>query len=121
MCDIRPQKVNPNRVRLTVGGTNIEYGEDCGTPTADMTTTKILLNSVLSTKEAKFMTLDIKNMYLQTNLDKYECLRIPESLLSDEMIELYNLQSKIQNGWIFSKLEKECTASHRQECWHIAN
>lgn len=71
-----------------------------------MTTSKILMNSVLSTKDAKFMTLDIKNMYLQTDLDKYEYLRIRESLLTDEIITLYNLKNKIQNGWIFCEIRK---------------
>ena len=57
----RPEKSDPNRVRLTVGGDRINYLGDCGTPTADMLTVKLLLNSVISTKGAKFMSIDIKN------------------------------------------------------------
>ena len=71
-----------------------------------MTTTKILLNSVLSTKNAKFMTLDIKNMYLQTDLDKYEYLRLPQALLTPEIIDIYNLLDKIQNGWVYCEIRK---------------
>ena len=51
VCDIRPQKEDQHRVRLTIAGQHIEYAEDVGTPTADMTTSKILFNSVLSTKK----------------------------------------------------------------------
>jgi len=34
------------------GGDRINYPEDVGTPTADMTLVKILLNSIISTKDA---------------------------------------------------------------------
>ena len=71
-----------------------------------MTTTKILLNSVLSTKNAKFLTLDIKNMYLQTDLDQYEYMRIPFSLLPNEIITLHNLKERESNGWIYVEIRK---------------
>eukprot|EP00804_Cyclotella_cryptica_P006784 CCRYP_019521-RA/>CCRYP_019521-RA protein AED:0.43 eAED:0.43 QI:0/0/0/1/0/0/2/0/348 len=51
VANYRPKKEDPYRIRLTVGGNRITYPGDCGTPTADMLTTKILLNSVISTKE----------------------------------------------------------------------
>eukprot|EP00804_Cyclotella_cryptica_P027183 CCRYP_017172-RA/>CCRYP_017172-RA protein AED:0.35 eAED:0.35 QI:0/0/0/1/1/1/2/0/356 len=51
VANYRPEKEDPYRIRLTVGGNRITYPGDCGTPTADMLTTKILLNSVISTKE----------------------------------------------------------------------
>ena len=54
-----PEKSDPNRVRLAVGGNRINYSGDCGTPTADMLTVKMLLNSVISTKGANFMSIDI--------------------------------------------------------------
>ena len=56
----RPKKSDPNRVRLTVGGNHINYTDDCGTPIANMLTVKLLLNSVIYTKGAKFMSIDIK-------------------------------------------------------------
>jgi hypothetical protein len=34
------------------GGDRINYPEDVGTPTVDMTLVKILLNSIISTKDA---------------------------------------------------------------------
>ena len=48
----RPEKADPNRIRLTVGGNRINYPGDCGTPTADMLTVKLLLNSTVSTNGA---------------------------------------------------------------------
>jgi hypothetical protein len=53
-------------VRFTVGGDKIDYAGDSSTKTADLTTAKCLFNSVLSAPEAKFMTMDIKDFYLNT-------------------------------------------------------
>ena len=55
VVNYRPEKSDTNRVRLTVGGDCINYPGDCGKPTADMLTVKLLLNSFISTKGAKFM------------------------------------------------------------------
>ena len=59
--DYRPQKDDPNRVRLTAGGNLINYPGELTTRTAELTTSKILWNSVLSTKDAKYMCIDLKN------------------------------------------------------------
>ena len=61
-----PKKSDPNRVRITIGGNHINYPGDCGTLTSKMLTVKLLLNSVISTKGAKFMSIEIKNLYLNT-------------------------------------------------------
>eukprot|EP00804_Cyclotella_cryptica_P017687 CCRYP_017146-RA/>CCRYP_017146-RA protein AED:0.52 eAED:0.39 QI:0/0/0/1/0/0/3/0/252 len=53
VANFRPEKEDPYRIRLTVGGNRINYPGDCGTPTADMITVKILLNSVISTLKRK--------------------------------------------------------------------
>jgi hypothetical protein len=66
VVDFRPQKKDPNRVRITAGGNLIEYPGELTTRTADLTTSKILWNSVLSTEGATFMGIDISNFYLGT-------------------------------------------------------
>ena len=51
VIDYRPQKEDPNRVRITAGGNLItDYPGDVTTRTADLTTSKILWNSVISTE-----------------------------------------------------------------------
>eukprot|EP00957_Ditylum_brightwellii_P124181 9466301-Ditylum_brightwellii.AAC.1 len=60
------QKADPNCVRLVVSGDQVEYPFEFSTPTADLVTAKILTNSVIPTKGAKFWTIDIKNFYLNT-------------------------------------------------------
>ena len=59
VCNYRPEKKDPNRCRITVGGNMTNYPGDCGTPTADLLTVKLLLNIVISTEGARFMILDI--------------------------------------------------------------
>jgi hypothetical protein len=63
MCvDYRPQKEEPNRTRLTVGGPLIDYLGDVSTPTADTTTAKLVINnSTKSTPNTKYMCGDIKD------------------------------------------------------------
>jgi hypothetical protein len=72
-CLIRPEKIDePNRIRLVAGGDRVHYPGDAGTPTADLLTVKLLINSIISTTGAKFMTLDIKDFYLNTPMARYE-------------------------------------------------
>ena len=61
VVDYRPEKTNPYQTRLTVGGDRVNYPGDCGTHTVDLTTVKILLNRIVSTINAKFMTIDEKD------------------------------------------------------------
>ncbi len=41
-------------------------------PTADLLMVKLMLNSVISTPNAKFMIINIKDFYLMTPMDWYE-------------------------------------------------
>jgi len=59
VVNFRPQKEDPNRVRITAGGNLINYPRELITRTAELTTSKILWNSVLSTENAKYMCVDI--------------------------------------------------------------
>ena len=63
VVDFRTQKADPNRVRITAGGNLIVYPDELTTRTADLITTMIMCNSVLSTQGARYMCINIKNMY----------------------------------------------------------
>jgi hypothetical protein len=60
---------DPYRTRITMGENLINYPDDCGTPTADLLTVKLMFNSVISMPNAKFMTIDIKDFYLMIPMD----------------------------------------------------
>jgi hypothetical protein len=55
------------------------------TSTADITTFKIIINSTLSTEDAKMMMMDIKNYYLGTPLSRNEYMRLSLSILPDDI------------------------------------
>lgn len=102
----RPMKTNPRRVRWTVGGDQVDYPGDVNTKTADLTSAKILINSVLSTSNAKFMCLDLKDFYLNADMDRPEYMRIPLSQIPQKMIDLYNLQPLIHKGAVYVEINK---------------
>jgi len=115
----RPEKDDPHRIRLTVGGNRINFPGDCGTPTADMLTTKILLNSIISTQGARFMTIDIKDFYLTTPMDRPEFMRLKIADIPKDFIELYNLrQLATPDGYIHGKYKKVCMAFRKQASLH---
>ena len=73
-----------------------------GTKTASMDLIKLLINSVLSRKGAKFVTFNIKNFYLQTPLTRPEYVRIKLSDIPSEFINEYSLMDYVHaNGWVY--------------------
>ncbi len=54
----------------------MHYPGNAGTPTANLLTVKLLINSTISTTGAKFMTMDIKDFYLNTPMAQYEYMRL---------------------------------------------
>jgi hypothetical protein len=56
-----------------------------------MFVTKMLFNSVNSTKGARFMTMDMSNFYLMTPLHCPEFICMKLSGIPDEVIEEYKL------------------------------
>jgi len=90
-----------------VGGDCINYPGDCGAPTADLLTVKLLLNSIVSTMGAQFMTINIKGFYLMTPMDFPEYFRIKLELFPREITDWYNLNNKADNkGYVFCKVKR---------------
>ena len=80
VVDYRPQKSDPNRVRITAGGNLIDYQGELTTRTPDLTTSKFLWNSVISTKDTRFMGIDTRNFYLGTAMKRFEYMKMPIKL-----------------------------------------
>ncbi len=108
VVDYRPQKEDPNRVRITVGGNLIDYPGELTTRTADLTTAKILWNSTLSTPNAKFGTADVGNFYLATPRDRFEYMRIKAELVLEKFKQQYKLHDKIYKGFIYMEIRRGC-------------
>ena len=52
---------------------------------------KIMLNSVISTPGARFMSIDIKNFYLATPMKRYKYIKLKLNTLPEEIIQEYKL------------------------------
>ena len=87
VVDYQPQKEDPNRIRITSGGNLIVYPGELTTRIADITTSKILYNSVLSTKNAKYMCLDIKNFYLCAPMKRFEYMKMPIGIFPRHIVQ----------------------------------
>jgi hypothetical protein len=72
VCTYRDAKKDKFWLHITMGANLINYPGDCKTPTADLLTVKLLLNSIISTPNARFMTIDLKDFYLMTPMKCYE-------------------------------------------------
>ena len=108
VCEVRPEKDDPNRTRITIAGNRICYPGDVGTNTASLELVKLLINSVLSRKGAQFSTIDLKNFYLDTPLPDPEYVRIKLSDIPEEFIKEYNLTERDRDGWIYFEIQKGC-------------
>jgi hypothetical protein len=107
ICDYRPTKDDPWRVRLTVGGDKLDYPGDPGAPAASLLEAKLILNSVISTKGAKFLTADIKDYFLNNPMDRYEYMKIPVRWIPEEILKQYSLADKIgADGYVYVEIRK---------------
>ena len=95
VVDYWAHKADSNRVRITARDNLIEYCGELTACTADLTTTKVMWNSVISTRNAQYMCANVKNVYLCTPPKQYDYMRIPINLPPQEFIDLYDLGSKV--------------------------
>ena len=86
-CVYRDGKKDKYRTHVTMGGNLVNFPGDCGMPTADLITVKLLLNSIISTPNTKFMTLEIKDFYLMTLMKRYEYFRVKLDLFPQDIID----------------------------------
>jgi hypothetical protein len=106
VVDIRPNKSEIHRVHLTVGGNLIQYPGDVSTLSADLTTSKCLWNSTISTEGAIYMCLDVKNLYLGTPMDSFEYMHIPIKLIPHEIIAQYSLLPLVSDGHVYIEVQR---------------
>ncbi len=57
---------------MVAEGDRVHHPGNARTPTTNLLTIKILINSIISTAGTKFMTIDIKDFYLNTPMARYK-------------------------------------------------
>ena len=110
-CNVHLQKEEIYCTRLMVGGNLIDFLGNTSTPTADLLTAKLLINSTISTPGAVFLGIDLANFYLNTPMADPEYMRLRLEIIPKEIILKYNLQDLVnEEGWIYIEIRKACTA-----------
>ena len=94
VVDYCPQKKDPNRIQIAVGGNLITYKGDTFTCTADLTTSKLWWNSVLS----------LKKFYLTAALDYYKYMKIPLAIFPEWTKKQYTLDTHARDGFVFLEI-----------------
>jgi hypothetical protein len=94
------------RVRGTIGGDRVNYPGEVSARTAEMEVVKLLLNSVLNTAGAKWMTADITDFYLNTPLERKEYLRIQAKFLPAEVMKEFGFDKYMVNGSVLFEVNK---------------
>ena len=92
---------------MTVGGNLLDYPFDIYTPTAGLTTAKMVINGILSTHATHCIISDIKYFYLNTVMERYEYMHIHISIIPQEIVDQYNLLDLVDdNGWVYIEIQK---------------
>ena len=76
VLNIRPQKTETHRRRLTVGVNLIDHPGDVSTPTSDLTTIKININSAISDVKSSYICMKTKDFYLNNKMEREEYIMI---------------------------------------------
>ena len=94
-CDGKKDKY---RTCIIMGGNLVNYPGDCRTPTVDLLTVKLLLNSIISTSNTNFMTLNLKDFYLMTPMKRCKYFRMKLKLFLQDIIAEYKLTNKVDHN-----------------------
>jgi hypothetical protein len=76
-------------------------------PTADLLTVKLLIISIISTAGAKFMTMDIKDFYLNSPMMRYKySMRLKLANMPVDVIKHYNLNEiATPDGHVYCEIQ----------------
>jgi hypothetical protein len=88
-----------------IGGFRLHSGR-VNTPTAELTIIKLFINSVISTPGACFLTVDVKDFYLNTPMNRFKYMQIPDKDTPKIIMQQYNLQPKIDENQILVEIHK---------------
>ncbi len=102
----RPQKDDPHIVCITAGGNLINYNGKASVRTTDLDTAKLYWNSVVSTENAQYMCLNIKNFYLTAVLEYFEYMKIPLLLFPECTTDQYKLKTQALYGGVYIEMRR---------------
>ena len=93
-------------MRITVGGDHIHYPGKVKPRTLELNTVKIHLNSVLSTINAEYTTMDLKNFFLNIPMAQKEYTRLKVEFIPKSFMDKHNLWDMVGNGHVHIEIYK---------------
>jgi hypothetical protein len=102
----RPHNTETRCIRLAVGGNLIHYQDKVSTPTSNLSTVKVLLNSVISTPGARFATFDLKYFHFGTPMFQQEYMRISITSIPQSIIDQYHLLDLVHNSFVLMEISR---------------
>ncbi len=106
VVDFCPQKEDPYQTRITASGNLITFKGNASVQTANLDMAKMHWNSVISTRKARYMCLDIKHFYLTAELQYFEYMKTPLSWFPLWIIEQYNLKELAVDGRVYIEMRR---------------
>ncbi len=103
-CEIKQNKGKKHCTQLIARGDRIHYPDNAVTPTADMTLVKVLLNSIISTENARCIILDVKDFYLNTPMKRFENMRLKLNDIPEVIIEYKLREIATEVGYVYCKI-----------------
>lgn len=113
VVDYRPQKKDPNIVCITTGEQPNQVPQGTYNKNQDLTMTKILWNSTISTDRARYICWEVRNFYFKTPMDGYKYMKIPLSLFPEWTIKKYDLCKHANKGWVFLEIKHTIYGLHQ--------
>ena len=101
VCDIKPHKGETHKTILAVGVNLVDYTGEVTTPTAYITAAKTLIDSTISTPDARFLCEVIASFYLNTPMDRYKYIQITFNIITKDTINGYNTTEISHNGKVY--------------------
>ncbi len=101
-----PQKGDPNCILMTAMGNLITYDRESSVRTTDINMAKLHWNSVVSTPNAKYMCLHIKNFYLTAALEYFKYIKMPLNLFPVWIIGQYDLTKHAKDRWVHNEMRR---------------
>ena len=121
-ASLSPHKSKVHRVRCTVGGGKLDFPGKTTTRCASLTTSKILIKSNLSTPNARFLNLDIKECYYNTPMTRLEYMKLVLHILPPEIFYQHNLRGlACADGWVYLNIRKGMPVSKRPVALPMTN
>ena len=107
VCEMKPEKEEKERTRLTVEGNLLDFTGNLSAPTASVTTAKCVFKSLVSTPGSRCILADINFLYLNNILPDPEFMRITLKIVPQEIIDTYDLKALADDqGWIYMRIKK---------------